>query len=782
MKRISSLILIVVFILQLSIPTNAVFAPTPELYHFESQGVGEYGYEDFILVDENGNEVKKAETSSTKDDLLYTVNLPSSYDSRDYGYITSPKNQGSTGNCWAFGTISALETDSIVKGIDDLETADYSEAHLVWFAKNSATTDTTHPTYGEGSTNSDPYTGSSAGGNWQYSTNALARWSGLAEDSDYPFYPYNATQMGNYPESQRYDTGSGIVINSTEMMLDSNDMKQWIMEHGSVTAAYYHNDAYLNTSTYAYNCNATFTSNHMITIVGWDDSYSRENFLTNYRPASNGAWLVKNSWGENWGLDGYFWLSYEDPSIKQKVGFSSRSAGNAKNNYTYTAEGWVYTISLSGVFKYSNVFTAKDYEVISAVATYACNPNTDLTVSIYTDLPSNYTNPAQGTLAATWSTHIDREGYHTLSVPENTEVLLEPDMIYSVVIQTSCPDIEKNQAPMEHINYPAEAGESFFGSKYAWYDNTQYNYANYCVQALTVEHEHEYSIISKNNEHPHTTTKTCSICNESVSENVYDKLCPYCNFTFTETTSDEYTITDYIGQGGNVSIPAEIDGKKVKNIGANSFRDTDAVNTISITNGVTTIGNTAFMNCSSLEGIYIPSSVTDIGSHAFYGCDESLIIYCHSGSAAHQYAIDNNIKFFIIDLKDTEDTTIDLANNLIITELKNCTDSTDIVSFADSTQVIVNASYTNSNAEYCGTGTTLTLFENGVHVGDYTVVVVGDLNGDSVCDVLDASKTERISNSHTTATLLETYAANGEVSDTIDVNSYQYVVNMALAG
>ena len=779
MKRIGSLILIVVFILQLAIPTNAVFAPTPELYHFESQGVGEYGYEDFILVDENGNEVIKDETSSTKDDLLYSVNLPSSYDSRDYGYITSPKNQGSTGNCWAFGTISALESDSIVKGIDDLETADYSEAHLVWFAKNSATTDTTHPTYGEGSTNSDPYTGSSAGGNWQYSTNALARWSGLAEDSDYPFYPYNATQMGNYPESQRYDTGSGIVINSTEKMLDSNDMKQWIMEHGSVTAAYYHNDAYLNTSTYAYNCNATFTSNHMITIVGWDDNYSVDNFIANYRPASNGAWLVKNSWGENWGLDGYFWLSYEDPSITQKVGFSSRSAGNAKNNYTYTAEGWVYTVSLSKM-QYANVFTAKNHENLTEVATYVCNPNTDLTVSIYTSLPTNYTSPAKGKLAANWSVHIDREGYHTLSIP--TEVSLTPGMIYSVCIQTNCPDVEKNQAPMENKIYLAKKGESFLYINGGWTDLTTYNYGNFCIQALTSEHDHEYSTISKNNEHPHTTTKTCSICNESVSENVYNKLCPYCNFTFTETTSDEYTITDYIGQGGNVSIPAEFDGKEVKTIGANSFRDTNTVNTVSITNGVTTIGNTAFMNCSSLKGIYIPSSVTDIGTQALYGCDESLIIYCHSESAAHQYAIDNNIKFFIIDLKDTEDTTIDLANSLIITELKNRTDSTDIVSFADSTQVIVNASYTNSNTEYCGTGTTLTLFENGVHVGDYTVVVVGDLNGDSVCDVLDASKTERIANSHTTATPLETYAANGEVSDTIDVNSYQYVVNMALSG
>lgn len=816
MKKLLSFILVLVFVFQLSIPTYAIFSPAPELYHFESLGVGEYGYEDFILVDENGNEVKKPEPSSN--DLLYAVNLPSSYDSRDYGYITAPKNQGSTGNCWAFSTVSAFETDSIIKGIDDLETADYSEAHLVWFAKNSATTDETHPTYGEGSTNSDPYTGSSAGGNWKYSTNALARWSGLAEDSNYPFYPYNPASMGNYPESQRYDTSSGIVINSTEMMLDNNDMKQWVIEHGSVTAAYYHNDAYLNTETYAYNCNATLTSNHMITIVGWDDNYSRENFLQNYRPASDGAWLVKNSWGEYWGLDGYFWLSYEDNSIKQQVGFSSRSAENAKYNYTYTAEGWTYTVSLAGVTKYANVFTAKYYEVLSEVSTYVCNPNTDLTFSIYTDIPAGYTSPAKGTLAATWSAHVNREGYHTFDIPVN--VNLEPDMIYSVAIQTSCTDIEKNQAPIEHIDYKAKKGESYLGNQYSWTDVTNYNYSNFCIQALTTEHEHiteqittpptctkegsiadvcticgetvsqstipkaehNYVFESKKDSHPHTTTDKCTACGDEIYTDGFDKLCPYCNFSLSESASNEYTITGYIGQGGDVLIPSEIDGKEVKTIAANSFRDTDSITTLSVTNGVTTIGNTAFMNCTALEGIFIPSSVTDIGAQAFYGCDESLIIYCHSGSAAHQYAIDNNIKFFIIDFKNTEETTIDLANNLIITESKKCTASTEIVSFSDSTQVIVNASFTNKNTEYLGTGTILTLFENGVHIGDYTVVVIGDLNGDSVCDVLDASKTEKISNANATATYLEVYAANGEVSDTVDVNSYQYVVNMALAG
>lgn len=817
MKRAGSFILIVILILQLATPASAAYMPKPELYHFESLGVGEYGYEDFILVDENGNEVKKPETSSTKADLLYSLNLPSSYDSREYGYITSVKNQGNAGNCWAFGGISAFESDSIVKGIDDLETANYSEAHLVWFSKNSATTDTTHPTYGEGSTNPNPYTGSSAGGNWRYITNALARWSGLAEDSDYPFYPYNASSMGNYPESQRYDIGSGIVINSTEMMLDDNDMKQWIIEHGSVTAAYYHNDAYLNTSTYAYNCNATLTSNHLITIVGWDDNYSRENFLTNYRPSSNGAWLVKNSWGEYWGLDGYFWLSYEDPSITQQVGFTSRSAGKAKNNYTYTAEGKTYTISLAGVFKYSNVFTAKDYEILSDVATYTCNPNTDLIISIYTSLPQNYTNPSQGTLAATWSTHVDREGYHTFEVPN--EVMLTPGMIYSVVFQTDCPDVEKNQAPMEHINYPAKAGESFFGTKYSWYDNTQYNYANYCVQALTSEHEHQtetittdstcsqegyieekcticgeitsktvlplkehnYAFKSILDEHPHTTTSACTMCSSETSQDGFDSKCVYCNFTLTTDGSDSYTISQYIGQWDSVTVPSEIDGKAVTTINNSCFRDAQNIKTVEIGDGITEISSMAFMNCTSLEGIFIPSSVTTIGAQAFYGCNENLIIYCNSGSVAHNYAIENNIKFILIDITNSDETTIDINNKIIFTKNNACSDSENIITFSDSSQVISTASFKNGNTEYLGTGSKLTIFDNGVYVTDYTIVVIGDLNGDSVCDVLDATKTEQIINGHDTATDIQMYAANGYVGNSLDITSYQFVVNTALA-
>ena len=64
---------------------------------------------------------------------------------------------------------------------------------------------------------------------------------------------------------------------------------------------------------------------------------------------------------------------------------------------------------------------------------------------------------------------------------------------------------------------------------------------------------------------------------------------------------------------------------------------------------------------------------------------------------------------------------------------------------------------------------------------EYTLVINGDLNGDGTCDVIDASLAYLYSVDMEEASEIEIIAANGCVSDELDANSYQNVVNMCLA-
>ena len=50
---------------------------------------------------------------------------------------------------------------------------------------------------------------------------------------------------------------------------------------------------------------------HAVVIIGWDDNYSKDNFYYE-KPENDGAWLVLNSWGTNWGNNGTAWVSYDD--------------------------------------------------------------------------------------------------------------------------------------------------------------------------------------------------------------------------------------------------------------------------------------------------------------------------------------------------------------------------------------------------------------------------------------------------------------------------------------
>ena len=124
--------------------------------------------------------------------------------------------------------------------------------------------------------------------------------------------------------------------------------------------------------------------------------------------------------------------------------------------------------------------------------------------------------------------------------------------------------------------------------------------------------------------------------------------------------------------------------------------------------------------------------------------------------------------------------TANFTSQLIFTNAFNCNDINDLITASGTTSIAVTPSYAVSSNELYGTGTSVAIYNGEEHIYDLTVIVKGDLNGDSVCDVLDASQTEKYANGKETPTENEIYAATGEVADGIDANTYQSVVNTAL--
>lgn len=95
---------------------------------------------------------------------------------------------------------------------------------------------------------------------------------------------------------------------------------------------------------------------------------------------------------------------------------------------------------------------------------------------------------------------------------------------------------------------------------------------------------------------------------------------------------------------------------------------------------------------------------------------------------------------------------------------------------------LVPGSITNisNNSSYFETGSSFNFVKDS-KTETYKIIINGDLNGDGVCNVLDAFEAERASNGHIEASIEQIYAANGMISEELDARSYQNVVNMALA-
>ena len=410
--------------------------------------------------------------------------IPSSYDSRNYGYITSVKNQNPYGTCWTFGTMAPVEAYMIKHGIINKDTGaaattgmDLSELHLAWFTytnaydaegmltgdKTTAKTDSSASTYLD------------RGGNYALATYTLMRWEGAASETTSALAYSKASSSTSGLNSQyAYNYNVAHITDATWINVsDQQAVKEAIMEYGAGTISYYHSDSYLNTSTYAYYYNAGTSSNHAVTVVGWDDNYAVSNFKSGKRPSNPGAWIIKNSWGSSWGNNGYFYLSYEDTSVANGACcfYKVAAEDNYQHCYQYDGTGNVVNYqSMGNNCQIANIFTAKGTQSLQAVALSPWDEATTYTLYVYTGLTSD-TNPTSGTLAATQTGYLPYSGYFT--IPLDQSVSLTNGEKFSIVFKLSTPQPDPNENnTYVHIPYDAT------NSDVSWVTFTHANHGN----------------------------------------------------------------------------------------------------------------------------------------------------------------------------------------------------------------------------------------------------------------------------------------------------------------
>ncbi len=279
--------------------------------------------------------------------------------------------------------------------------------------------------------------------------------------------------------------------------------------------------------------------------------------------------------------------------------------------------------------------------------------------------------------------------------------------------------------------------------------------------------------------HPHTKTYKCSFCQGTMTDTQYMHDCVECNFSITAIDSSSYKLVSYIGTEKDVVIPGLYNERVITTVANSCFKGNTAIESVKIADGVTTIGSLVFMNCVALKKVTVPASVTSIGTQAFYGFTGTM--YCEKGSYAHEYAVANNIDYVLVSILETEYTQIDYNDNLIFTSIETCMDIFEVLDVTKTTVAIPTASHISGNVEFYGTGTVVTVFDSDEYIGDFTMIVNGDTNGDSVCDALDAAQVALVSNGQKTIDGAYKMAADSNSDDIVDIEDYQAVVNQVVA-
>ena len=323
----------------------------------------------------------------------------SKFDLREYGLVSPVKDQGRMGSCWTFGTAAALES-ALLKASNRSIKINISENNI----RNSLLK------YSITGSDTNEGSGELLGASYHLS------WMGVtpSDDDTYDELGKISPRIDN---KTKYHIFNVKTIASKSNHLDNYKFKEALVKYGALIVGVYSTSDenkyhdYNNKTHAAYlNTSRSLLCDHVVTLVGWDDNYSKENFLVT--PPGDGAWIIKNSWTADWGDEGYYYLSYYDSSAFKSGEAVSYIIDNDSDIYEKVYQ-WDMTDTLifkgskfdvaqyidyppdkirkimdklesesNETFSYANIYESVDNDLIAAIGTYFKRANQNYTLNI----------------------------------------------------------------------------------------------------------------------------------------------------------------------------------------------------------------------------------------------------------------------------------------------------------------------------------------------------------------------------------------------------------------
>lgn len=319
--------------------------------------------------------------------------LPARFDSREWGWISSVKDQIDDGSCWAFGTVAALES-SLIKstGIE----YDFSENNI----KNNMLI---YSKYG--------IMDIIESGCSSFALQNILSWMGPVFEED-DTYDVRGKISQIFLNGKNIHVQDAIMVGAGKNPTDNKDIKKAIMRCGSLAVEYYATIEApdYNNETHAQYQDLIDNSNHVVSVVGWDDNYPKENFLTT--PPGNGAWILKDNFGLNNGDYGFIYLSYYDIGFLHQfpaIGFVFENNENYTRNYQTDLGGELNFIK--GCYK--TCYVSQENELISGIGTYFSNEGEDYALKVYVNDELKHTQSGKAPFY----------GFHTIRLTDEIPVL-----------------------------------------------------------------------------------------------------------------------------------------------------------------------------------------------------------------------------------------------------------------------------------------------------------------------------------------------------------------------